>query len=130
MLLLWWGLHAHMNIAVMLVASYFVGFGISSLIPGVYSYVSCVDQVNAGSATAAVNAAWCMLSGLMVLVSGAAVDRLGVGGDFVSLCACCVGGCRRGVHSLAAVCIVLRTVRCHPRLCTIWLQCSTSCTVC
>lgn len=112
MLLLGWGVHAHMHIAVLLLASYFVGFGISSLVPGVYSYVSCVDQASAGSATAAVNAAWCMLSGLMVLVSVSGVNRLGFGG-YLTLLA--------GVHVLlvavAGACIFWRSWYSHQANC-------------
>lgn len=103
LLLLGFGLHAHLHIAVLLAASCCVGFGLSSLLPGVYSFVSCVDQAHAGCATAALNTAWCSLAGLMVLLSVPGVGALGVGG-YLSLLA--------GIHMLcvavAAVCTVQR----------------------
>ena len=55
--------------------------------PGVYSYMSGVDQANTGAATAAVNAGWCMLAGVLVLVSVTGVSSMGVS-PYFSLLAC------------------------------------------
>eukprot|EP00878_Enallax_costatus_P014863 GHUV01015558.1.p1 GENE.GHUV01015558.1~~GHUV01015558.1.p1 ORF type:complete len:334 (+),score=75.71 GHUV01015558.1:1087-2088(+) len=85
LLLFGWALHAQLHLAVVLVATFFLGFGTSSIQPGVYSYVSCVDQAKAGSATAAVNAAWCIIAGVVVLVSVPGVASLGAGGYFTLL---------------------------------------------
>jgi MFS family permease len=105
LLLLGFGLQAHMHIAVLLAASFFVGFGLSSLIPGVYSFVSCVDQAHAGCATAALNTAWCSLAGLMVLLSVPGVGALGVAG-----CLCLLAGIHMLCVAVAAVC-TLRMLR-------------------
>lgn len=85
LLLFGWALHAQSHLAVVLLATFFLGFGTSSIQPGVYSYVSCVDQSKAGSATAAVNAAWCIIAAVVVLVSVPGVQSLGVGGYFTLL---------------------------------------------
>jgi MFS family permease len=84
-LLYGWGFSVNMHIAGLLASSFLVSFGAAALMPGVYSYMSCVDQANAGAATAAVNAGWCMLAGVVVLVSVTGVSSMGVGPYFTML---------------------------------------------
>jgi MFS family permease len=107
-LLFGWGFSVHMHIAGLLVASFLISFGAAGLMPGVYSYVSCVDQANSGSATAAVNAAWCMLAGVIVVVSVPGVSSLGVGGYFTML------ACLQVVLSAFAGWCIIRKLRLPP----------------
>lgn len=104
-LLYGWGFNADLHLAGLLVCSFLVSFGAAALMPGVYSFVSCVDQANAGSATAAVNAAWCMLAGVIVVVSVPGVSSLGAGGYFTLL------ACIHVVLSIAAGLCIARKLR-------------------
>jgi hypothetical protein len=82
-----YGFQVEMHIAGLLASSFVVSFGAAALMPGVYSYMSGVDQANTGAATAAVNAGWCMLAGVLVLVSVTGVSSMGVF-PYFSLLAC------------------------------------------
>lgn len=99
LLLFGWGIYFQYNLAVPLVALFLVGFGTSTLQPGVYSYVSCVDQEKAGAASAAVNAAWCTIAAVVVLVNVPGVDSLGLGG-YLTL----VAGIHLLLVAIAGVC--------------------------
>lgn len=94
LLLFAWSVHYSLNLALVLVAQFFIGLVAAAYMPSVFGYLTALKQQGAGAAASGIHSMIFIASGILILVAAAAVQGMGFGQFFTLLA---------GLNALVAV---------------------------